>query len=64
MKAKMELDSILRCANANCVHNRDGYNCVCNVIALDKNGQCALCKPKGSPTQNNTTKFFDVEASK
>lgn len=44
--AKIEFDSILRCANVNCVHNRDGYNCTCNVITLNADGQCALVQPK------------------
>lgn len=43
--AKMEFDTILRCANSNCCHNRDGYNCTCIVIALRADGKCALCKP-------------------
>ena len=46
---KVELDTILRCANANCYHNRDGYNCTCNIITLNNEGQCALCKPRAIP---------------
>lgn len=64
MKAKMELDSILRCANANCVHNRDGYNCTCVVVTLGADGKCALCRQKDKPAQEKVNKLFDVEASK
>jgi hypothetical protein len=59
--AKIEFDSILRCANVNCVHNRDGYNCTCNVITLDVDGQCALVQPKNKPIPEvrTITKFPD-----
>lgn len=43
---KIKCDSIVRCGNYNCVHNDDGYVCLKQVIALDINGQCALCRPK------------------
>ena len=48
--AKMELDTILRCANADCCHNREGYNCTCVVIALDNKGRCALYRSRSEPT--------------
>ena len=72
MKAKMELDSILRCANANCVHNRDGYSCTCIVVTLGADGKCALNQPKRKPTPPDSgtnvnakvNKPFDIEASK
>lgn len=59
--AKMEFDTILRCANANCCHNRNGYNCTCNIITLNSEGQCALCKPKNEsiPETKTITKFPD-----
>ena len=58
---KMEFDTILRCANADCCHNRDGYNCTCSVIALNSEGQCAPCKPKRKPIPEvkTITKFPD-----
>ena len=70
--AKIEFDSILRCANVNCVHNRDGYNCTCNVIALNTDGQCTLVQPKRKPTppdcginvNTKVNKPYDVETSK
>lgn len=52
--AKMELDTILRCANSDCYHNHDGYNCTCVVITLGADGKCALCKPKHKPTLPNS----------
>ena len=51
--AKMDYDTILRCANTDCYHNRDGYNCTCAVIALNKEGHCALRRPKVKPTSND-----------
>ena len=51
--AKIKFDSILRCANVNCVHNRDGYNCTCSVITLNADGQCALNQPKPVKTKPN-----------
>ena len=70
--AKIEFDSILRCANVNCVHNRDGYNCTCNVITLNTDGQCALVQSKRKPTPPNcdtnanakVNKPYDIETSK
>ena len=67
--AKMDYDTILRCANTNCYHNRDGYNCTCAVIALNNEGRCALYKPKPVPkdtavAQNNPKIAFDMETSK
>ena len=57
--AKMDYDTILRCANTNCYHNREGYNCTCAVIALNNEGQCALCRPKREsiPEVRTVTKF-------
>ena len=66
---KMEFDAILRCANASCSHNRDGYFCMRSVIALNGAGQCALYRPKPAPKNTaiapNKSKPapFDVEAS-
>jgi hypothetical protein len=59
--AKIEFDSILRCANVNCTHNRDGYNCTCCVIALNADGQCALVRSKNKPIPEvrTVTKFPD-----
>ncbi len=59
--AKMDYDTILRCANVNCVHNRDGYNCTCAVITLNANGRCALIQPKRKPTPEvrTITRFPD-----
>jgi hypothetical protein len=59
--AKMDYDTILRCANADCYHNQDGYNCTCKVITLNNEGQCALCRPKFKPVPEvkTVTKFPD-----
>jgi hypothetical protein len=70
--AKIEFDSILRCANVNCVHNRDGYNCTCNVVTLNADGQCALVQPRRKSTPPNcdtnvnakVNKPYDIETSK
>ena len=67
--AKMEFDTILRCANADCCHNREGYNCTCNIITLNNEGQCALYKPKPilkdvAVAPNKPKPAFDVETSK
>ena len=59
--AKIEFDSILRCANVNCTHNRDGCNCTCVVIALNADGRCALVRPrnKSIPEVRTITKLPD-----
>ena len=65
--AKMEFDTILRCANTDCHHNHDGYNCTCNIITLNNEGQCALYKPKPilkDVALNKSKPAFDVEISK
>ena len=67
--AKVEFDTILRCANANCCHNQNGYKCACVVITLNNEGQCALCKPKSIPKDaavapNKSKPASDVETSK
>ena len=61
---KIKCENVVRCANTNCLHNDNGYMCRHMVIAIGSDGRCALCKPKGEPTQNNKTKPFDVETSK
>ena len=59
---KVKCENIIRCANAECIHNQDGYSCHHIVLAIDSDGRCALCKPKvkftsndgGKPDQNKT----------
>ena len=61
---KMELDTILRCANSDCYHNHDGYNCTCVVITLGADGKCALCKPKHKPTPPNCDTNVNAKVNK
>ena len=58
---KVKPDTILRCANAECYHNRDGYTCDCRIITLNANGQCALVQPESNPVPEvrTITKFPD-----
>lgn len=45
---KIKCEYIVVCGNYNCEHN--SYSrCIRDVIALDANGQCALCKPWPEP---------------
>ena len=59
MCAKMSYDSIVRCANYDCYHNRDGYNYTCSVITVGADGKCALFRPKLRPKPNPNKDPFE-----
>ena len=45
---KVKCEYVVACGNYKCAYNNFS-KCIKNVIALDANGQCALCKLKPEP---------------
>ena len=67
---KIKCNKIVSCGNYECVFNQAG-ECSHDIISINANGQCALCKLKpvpkdngGKPAPNKTKTAFDIEASK
>ena len=46
---KVKCEYVVACGNYKCAYNSFS-KCIKNVIALNENGQCALCKLKPEPT--------------
>lgn len=42
---KITCDSIVRCGNWDCYHNRDGSQCTLVVVSIGADGKCAMCHP-------------------
>ena len=66
---KVKCNKIVSCGNYACVFNQAG-ECSHDVISINTNGHCALCKLKptpkdsgGKPAQNKTNAPFDIEVS-
>lgn len=51
---KVKCENLVRCGNASCIHNVDGYYCRNVVISLDASGLCAFRRPKPHKTKPNT----------
>ena len=45
---KIKCEYVVACGNYKCAYNNFS-KCIKSVIALDANGQCALCKLKPEP---------------